>query len=173
MSLDALAAVLNIFASLAVIATLGFLAVQVQHNSRMARMSAAQSSAQMLTANFARVIESQDFADLIARESYDDLTPAQMLRVTNFLSAGFRYFEVLHAHQRNGAYEEELWHAARNRIRAQLEDEAVRLWWEQNRTYYAKSFGVFIDATIAEVGGASVNMTNRVLEPIGKPLRPG
>ncbi len=155
MTLETLAAIMNIIASLAVVATLGFLAFQISHNSRMMRMSAAQTGAELFTANLGRVIESADLAAILAREDYSDLSDADLLRLRNFLAASFRHHEVLHAHQRCGVYEEELWHGSEARLRTQLEDSDVREWWEGSRPFYAKSFADYVDGVIAEL--TSVN----------------
>jgi len=65
MSLDQLASISSIIASLAVVISLIFIGLQLRQNSHLTRMAAAQTSAQLLAQNFGRVTEM-----LILRQSW-------------------------------------------------------------------------------------------------------
>ncbi len=150
MSLDSFATVLNILASLSVIATLGFVALQIRHNTAAAKLSAAQMSAQLLTANLGRVVECADFADILARNDFASLTPGERLRVSNFFSASMRHFEVLNMHRLSGHYEDELWAGAEQRILQLVQGKDFCNFWADSRRYYAKTFVTFIDGLIEQ-----------------------
>lgn len=155
MTLEDIADFLNLAASLAVIATLGFVALQIRHNTQITRLAAAQASTEMLTVNLGRVVEHADLAELVVRRTDEGLTPAERLRVTNFLSASFRHYEVVHAHRRIGLYEEELWQSCEARIRDNMDQPAIRTWWRENDIYYAASFRRYIDRLVEETDAAS------------------
>ena len=142
MQLQVIALWADIVQAFAVVATLLFVGIQVLHNTRIARMTAAQTSAQLLTENLGRVIENKDLAELLARpaEDYDSITDADRLRISNFLASSFRHIEVLHAHRRYKIYEEELWQGAVSRMRVMLANPLVRQWWSDNKQHYATSF---------------------------------
>lgn len=143
----------DIVQAVAVVATLLFVGVQVRHNSRIARMTAAQTSAQLLTENLGRVIDHPHLADLLTQsdEEYEGLSPGDRLRISNFLAASFRHIEVLHAHRRYDIYEEELWDGAMSRLRVMLANPLVRQWWADNREHYAKSFQAHLTSEIEAV----------------------
>jgi hypothetical protein len=142
MELDQIALIADIVQAFAVVATLIFVGLQVRYNTRIARMTAAQTSAQLLAENLGRVTDSPDLAELLSggRGAFDDFTDADRLRVSNFVSTGFRHLEVLHAHRRYDIYEEELWQGAAGRLRRMLSNPRIQSWWDENKDIYAASF---------------------------------
>ena len=115
-------------------------------------MAAAQTSAQMLSQNFGRVIEFADLAEILTRDDeIENFTSAERLRVSNFMSASFRHYEVLHTHRRYGIFEEELWLGAEARLREQLSDPLIRDWFQDCKHFYARSFTAYVDGLIAEI----------------------
>lgn len=149
--LDTIATIANILASAAVVLTLVFIGIQLKQNSELTRMAAAQTSAQMMSTNLGRIIESPDLAELITREGApESWSRPERLRATNFLSASFRHYEVLHTHRRFGVFEEELWGGTEARLRDNLDSAAIRDWWKESKPFYAKSFVAYVDEIVAE-----------------------
>jgi len=142
MELGQIALVADIVQAVAVVATLMFVGVQVRYSTRIARMTAAQTSAQLLAENLGRVTDSPELAELLSGErgTLEDFSDAERLRVSNFVAAGFRHLEVLHAHRRYDIYEEELWQGAAGRLQRMLANPRIREWWEENKDIYAASF---------------------------------
>jgi len=141
MTLETIAQLASIVASLAVVISLIFIGLQLQQNAHLTRMAAAQTSAQMLSENFGRAIEFPDLAELlVSTDDYANWSPAQRLRMSNFLSVSFRHHEVLFTHRRYGIFEDELWEGANARLRSQLRDAAVCEWFEDSCEFYSKSF---------------------------------
>ena len=149
--LTTIATIANIFASAAVVLTLVFIGIQLKQNAELTRMAAAQTSAQMMSTNLGRIIEHADLAELFTRDGIPETwTPTERLRATNFLSASFRHYEVLHTHRRFGVFEEELWGGTEARLRDSLDSVGVRMWWQDSKPFYAKSFVAFVDEIVAE-----------------------
>jgi len=150
MTLETIATIANIIASVAVVITLVFIALQMRQTLQLTRMNAAQSAAMLLSQNYGRVIEHADLADLLAgNDRGKELEGADLLRVTNFLSASFRYYEMLHAHKRAGIFDTELWAGTEARLHEALDDPRVREWWADSRRFYAPSFAVMVDKVCA------------------------
>lgn len=144
--LTTFATIANITASLAVVISLIFIGIQLKQNVHLTRMAAAQTAAMLLSQNYGRVIESADLAELLTRDpDGEPPTESETLRVTNFLSASFRYFEVLHTHQRYNIFEQELWEGTEARLRETLSNQRIRDWWYDSRTFYAASFVRLVD----------------------------
>ena len=160
MTLDTIATIANIMASGAVVLTLVFIGLQLRQNAHLTRMAAAQTSAQLLSANMGRVTESGDLAEILTREAgHTGWTRAEFLRVSNFLSISFRHFEVLHTHRRFGVFEDELWEGSEARLRESLSDPDIRAWWAESRVVYARSFGKYVDKLSAELDVAQAMAT--------------
>ena len=151
-ALETVATIANIFASAAVVLTLVFIGIQLKQNAELTRMAAAQTSAQLLSTNLGRIIENADLAELITKDGAPEAwTRAERLRVTNFLSASFRHYEVLHTHRRFGVFEEELWIGTEARLRDSLDSAAIRAWWQESKPFYARSFVAYVDEIAAEI----------------------
>ncbi|KCZ60022.1 hypothetical protein [Hyphomonas chukchiensis] len=160
MTLDTVATIANIMASGAVVLTLVFIGLQLRQNAHLTRMAAAQTSAQLLSANMGRVTESADLAEVLSREDgLSSWTRAEALRVSNFLSISFRHFEVLHTHRRFGVFEDELWEGSEARLRESLSDPDIREWWAGSRMFYARSFVKYVDRLAAELEVAQAMST--------------
>ena len=160
MTLDQIANISNIAASLAVVLSLVFIGLQLRQNAHLTRMAAAQTSAQLLSENLGRVIENPELAELLSQTGnldVDTLTPTQMLILSNFLSISFRHYEVLHIHRRYGIFEEELWQGSVSRLRSHLDSPGIRGWWRSTRHVYSVSFAAFVDqlCTECEAGKSS------------------
>lgn len=153
MTLDQIASISSIAASVAVIVSLIFIGLQLRQNAHLTRMAAAQTSAQLLSENFGRVVENPELAELLSKTDdldVDALTPTQLLILSNFLSISFRHYEVLHIHRRYGIFEEELWQGSVSRLRGTLESPGIRSWWLSTRHVYSASFVAFVDGICAE-----------------------
>ncbi|UTW56130.1 hypothetical protein [Kordiimonas sp. SCSIO 12610] len=158
MSLDEIATIIDIIASVTVVISFIFIGFQIRQNTHALRMGAAQSSVQLLSDNMGRVVENRELAELLAsRNDTADLIPLSELSSTdrlilsNFLSISFRHFEMLHTHRQYGIYEKELWLSTEFRMRQTLSRERVREWWYDNSPYYAPRFARFVDKTIRHI----------------------
>lgn len=151
MTLDTLATIASILASIAVVFTLVFIALQMRQTIQLTRMQAAQTAALLLSQNYGRVIEHGDLAELLARvDKGEDVEGAEYLRLSNFLSASFRYYEMLHTHRRHNIFEAELWAGTEARLREALDEPRMRTWWAESRAFYSKSFAALVDEICAD-----------------------
>ena len=141
MTLDQGAAIASIIASVAVVLTLIFIAIQMRQNLQLTKMSAAQSAALLLSQNYGRIIEHADLADILARVARGE----EVDGTTNFAAAQFRYFELLHAHMRTGIFDDDLWAGTEGRLHEVLDHPKIREWWGDNRFSYAPSFVKLVD----------------------------
>ena len=157
MTLEQAAQIASIVASLAVVISLVFISRQLKQNTDLTRMQTAQNSAELLSMNYGRVVESAELAELLTRGSdISQYSDAELLRVRNFFAAMFRYYEVLHTHQRFGNFEEELWKGAEARLRDSMSSLPIRRLWALNRKTYAPTFAAFVDQVCAELEAEGV-----------------
>lgn len=149
MSLEQIALISSIISSVAVIASLIFVGIQLKQNSLATRMMTAQINTQIMIENFGRVIDNPDIAAIFAGERKgEEVTPGDILRIGNVFGATFRHFEMLHMHQRHGIHELEMWQASEARVEERIVNPIIRGWWESSRNSYGPSFTSYIDAKI-------------------------
>lgn len=149
MSLELIATVSSIIASLAVIASLVFVGIQLRQSGLATRMMTAQINTQIMIENFGRVIDHPDIAAVFAGEVAPENTPPGLrLRIGNVFAATFRHMEMLHMHQRYGIHEKEMWLASEARLEERIENPVIRSWWEASKQSYAPSFVAYVDGQI-------------------------
>ena len=150
MSLELVATVSSIIASLAVIASLVFVGIQLRQSSLATRMMTAQINTQIMIDNFGSLIDHPDIAAIFAGErDPDNITPGERLRIGNVFASTFRHMEMLHMHQRYGIHEKEMWEASEARLQERIQIAIIRSWWEASKKSYAPSFVAYVDDRIA------------------------
>jgi len=176
MSLEAIANIASIIASIAVVLTLIFIALQMRQTLQVTKMSAAQSATALLSQNYGRIIEFPEMAELFIRlRNEEELSEAEQMRVSNFAAIQFRYFEMLHAHVRAGIFDDDLWAGALVRLHETLDIPRIRTWWDGNRTSYAPSFIERVDKVYAEEARKDGRRSgrHRAHDPQRNPCRAG
>lgn len=158
MNLELIATVSSIVASLAVIASLVFVGIQLRQSGLSTRMMTAQINTQIMIENFGRLIDHPDIAAIFAGErGPEDITPGERLRIGNVFASTFRHMEMLHMHQRYGIHEQEMWQASEARLQERIEIPIIRSWWETSKHSYAPSFVAYVDHRIAAWLAANPN----------------
>lgn len=149
MTLNELSALSSIVASLAVIASLVFVGIQLRQSGLSTRMMTAQINTQIMIENFGRLVDHPDIAAIFAGErAAEEITPGDRLRVGNMFATTFRHMEMLHMHQRYGIHEREMWQAAEARLEERISNPIIRGWWEASKKSYAPSFVIYVDGQI-------------------------
>lgn len=150
MTLDQIATLSTIISSLAVIASLLFVGIQLRQSGLATRMMTAQINTQIMIENFGRLIDHPDIAAIFAGERQpDDITPGDKLRIGNMFATTFRHMEMLHMHQRYGIHEQEMWQASEARLNERIPNAIIRAWWDTSKQSYAPSFVTYVDGQIA------------------------
>lgn len=149
MTLEQMATLSNITASLAVIASLVFVGIQLRQSGLATRMMTAQINTQIMIENFGRLIDHPDIAEIFAGQRLpEDVSPGDKLRIGNMFATTFRHMEMLHMHQRYGIHEQEMWQASEARLRERIPNAIIRGWWTSSKSSYAPSFVIYVDDEI-------------------------
>lgn len=156
MSLELIATISSIIASLAVIASLVFVGIQLRQSGLATRMMTAQINTQIMIENFGRVIDHADIAAVFAGEiPPEETSPSLRLRIGNVFASTFRHMEMLHMHQRYGIHEREMWLASEERLEERIENPIIRSWWLSSKRSYAPSFVAYVDSRIERWSAAN------------------
>jgi len=151
MQLDQIATLTSILASLAVMASLVFVGMQMRQNSLATRMMTAQINTQIMIENFNTLIDHPDLSAIFAGERMqDDVKPGERIRIGNVFACTFRHLEMLHMHRRYGLHEQEMWEASEARLAERIPNPVIRAWWAASKQSYSPSFVAYVDARIYE-----------------------
>jgi len=150
MSLSDIASLASIFSSLAVVASLIYVALQVQQNTKHTRATIHQGRVARavdlaVQASDAQFVE----ASLLAEGREPTLDAVREIQFFSITNAFIMSFEESYSQYRNGLLEEEAFQRLRRNVSAQMSRPAVRNFWGK-RKIAGSPFTKFVDDIIAE-----------------------
>ncbi len=161
MNWEAIGAIGEVGGAIGVIATLGYLAVQVRQNTLNLRQSgdAVRAATEIENARFAAEWNSEVARDpalaelwVVARQSPEQMTPNQEVRLAFLMASLFYRFEGLYRQYERGLLSQESWQAWESVILAVLEVGHIRAWWRRDSHPVSASFRTHIDQLLAARG---------------------
>ena len=150
MNITKVAAWSEIVSSVAVLATLAYLAVQVQQNTAAIQ---SQSRQAMLATDLSTLaLTTNDPGILLDRSSPDELSPARKMRLHSNLTSVLRTREYQWFEYQNGLLDEAAWRAFRTPISLVfLGTKRTRGWWnDMGREGFDPQFVNMVDGLIKD-----------------------
>ena len=151
MNWEALGAIGEIVGAIAVIATLGYVALQIRQNTRSMRASTSSAAA----------TAARDFSGAIARDaelanlyetglrSLDSLNPSQRAQFDQLLITLFSHYEDLYYQQRDGSVHADIWEGRVEAMLRLLSQPGCARWFEGRKVLWGKGFREFIERELA------------------------
>lgn len=152
MNWSAIGAIGEIIGAIAVVASLGYLAVQVRQNTKMmkAQTRDSVSTKQMQIATY--VFQEPSMAEIIQgglRGEYEQQTP-EHLKFGGFLTANLREWENSYHQYKAGLFEHGDFEARQVRWKQLLQFKTIQARWEQDRETYGPEFRTVIDDLVQD-----------------------
>ena len=150
MNWEAVGALAELFGAAGVIATLAFLARQIQQNTRAVRASTNHSLNQQRTDLNFRFGLDPAAAELMLRgaRSREDLDPLERARHTLLLGAVVGMFEDAYVQFCEGMCDSETWEVNKVVLRRMVSAPGFAAWWEGNQETLRSSFRSEVDALL-------------------------
>jgi hypothetical protein len=152
MNWEALGAIGEIVGAIAVVVTLGYLAVQIRQNTKAVKASTHQSlidstlSYQALTLNNPEVARIR----LAGSRSFSELTEEDQYRCRAAMEMMFRLFENAFVQHGRGTLDDEGWHRYAEAVRYHFAPSpGVVEWWRGRRIPFGPSFSAWVDKQLA------------------------
>jgi hypothetical protein len=146
---DAIGAVSELVGAIAVVVTIGYLALQVR-NSRLSADIAAVAQANRDWSDRSAPLIDPQVAELFlkGRESYENLSEIEKVQFTEIMSGRFLVLEnmFLSVDRKIGVVGED---ATRAIIQLEMEGLGVREWWQITREYYSPRFQKWVQEICA------------------------
>ena len=147
MKLTEWADIAEIFGGAAIIASLIFVGLEIQENTRVTILTSDRAlDQQNMAINFA-VINSADFADILVRgeSNRDSLSPADRARFDNYCFSRFGAFENVAANFREGLMNEGEYEVWTTLFEVRFGKPGYRQFWIENRNVFFLNFRVWAD----------------------------
>jgi hypothetical protein len=128
--------------AIAVIATLGYLAVQIRQNTQSVRSSTTQNTTATAINVLLGVLQTPGSADILARgrQGLASLTEAERIAFARMYFSVFRSSENLFYQYKQGLLDTEMWDGYEYVLQRSLQHAGVREWWGDWEDGFSASF---------------------------------
>jgi len=148
MNWDAIGAVGEVLGALAVVISLGYVAIQIRQNTETARSASAQNLVTVATnANFLLASDSE-LSEILQNGQYDrdSLNEYEQFRFNTFLIGAYMQYDFAYLQFLGGQLEPETWKRMEFEIVLYVSIPGGAAWWEQDKSRLSTQFVEFIDA---------------------------
>lgn len=148
MNWDAVAAVADILAALAVFGSLLYLAWQVRQNTRLARIAAEDAGVTAMREASEPLVQDPELARIFfaGLRDYDALTADEQGRFQLMSFLNFKAMEGAHASYSYGILDEDTWRGWVNLFAYYMALPGWGRYWGLRRDFFAPRFQAFVDA---------------------------
>ena len=152
MNWEITAAIAQVIAAVAVIASIVYLAVQIRNQNKESRRAAANVLMLHWTDFRKSISDSGDLAAIHLRglESFDALDPVEKLRFGSALGRIFVLSEGLYLFYLDGALGSELWKTFEQTTADLVAYPGAQAWWATRKHWHTVKFRALVDRMIAE-----------------------
>jgi hypothetical protein len=158
-------AIAEIVSSIAVLATLAYLAVQTQQLATQTQQNteALQANGRQATTGLEMqlLLNQADHPEIWARQHLEDLSDVELAHLNSWLVAFFRLRELDWFNYESGVIGEDEWQSYRQAIFKVLASERSRKWWANMANVYNASFAAEVTEMIE---GTPTIQTNGILD---------
>lgn len=152
MDWNAIGAIGQIVGAAAVVATLGYLAIEIRQNTRVARSATRQAIADMTIKYASQLVEDKSLAEAFLRDYQGhEVDPADRLRLYARHYMTLRNWENTHWQFVNGMLSEDEWRGFRLNLKTVFEWESTRVYWAGERHLYSTAFQREVGAILKEL----------------------
>ena len=170
MNWEAIGAAGEVGGAIAVVATLGYLAVQVRQNTKALGSNASQAVTNTSAQLGMGLVHDPEFTAILQRvlAGGEPADPVERFRITLFFRLTFRTYEN-QFYQHEQGFLVELWPGYESNIRDQLRIPVVREWWPSQRDTFGPAFRDYIDRELAATEPAKSVLLGPSEEQEGEP----
>jgi hypothetical protein len=138
----------QIVGSVAVVASLIFVGVQLRQNTRAVRAQTSQAHAVGYQQIMSGVAESAEFARIwrIGLADFGSLDADEAARFLAFTSTLFRYYESSQVQKLRRSLDAEHWHTIEQQVGDLVTQSGVRAWWKLRQHWHSARFRAWVDS---------------------------
>ena len=142
--------------AIAVVVTLGYLAVQVRHSNVQSRATAAIAIVQGWQRTQIEVASSEtlgrDLMEVLVAKDSSEVRPLAIFRAVSYLQCGMKNAELCYLQYQNGSVDEQVWIAARDSALGILAVPSIRqLVWPLVMPSLAPQFLACVEALLPDI----------------------
>ncbi|MCB1671869.1 MAG: hypothetical protein R3F41_12195 [Gammaproteobacteria bacterium] len=153
MNWDSIAAIAELLGAAGVIASLVYLAIQVNSSSKQARLVAVQSLQAQMNNVWTQMSADERVADILSRGSRGVANlelETDRLRFSALYLSLFRPYEELFHSWKNGLVDDWAWESLTNQCQSHMGNQGFRDWWNFRSDWFSKDFQDHIAEVLAK-----------------------
>ena len=152
MNWDAVSAIAEVVSAVAVLVTLAYLALQIQHNTREIRAENIQKVTDSFNAVNLTIFENDEVAELFLKglKDYSSLSEKEKLRFDFGWLAAFRIYDSMYYQTQTGTGEGKYFTAELGTIKWFFSHKGVRDWWGAQQFAFSPGFRDYVEKSIDE-----------------------
>ncbi len=150
LTIQDLGALGEFFGSIAVLATLVYLATQIRQNTRAIRATSHQAATDSFNAINTLIAHDPSLARIyrVGGDGLANLTEDERVQFSFLFLAAFRVFETIYYQSKVGTLEEQLPQIEESSVALLLGSPGGREWWEENPFAFSPEFRRHVDEQI-------------------------
>jgi len=150
MTLEEFNYIAEIIASLAVIATLLYVALEVRQNTAATQAAGRQASVDTQNDLVSLINSSSNLADILHRgaNGLSNIKDGEIIQFGAFLDQAFITFETFYFQWKAGVLDPRLWSIYRHAIADFMVQTGQQQWWETKRHWYDQEFQEYVNKVI-------------------------
>jgi hypothetical protein len=154
MSVEMISAWAQLIASIGVIGSLFYLALQVRQNTRSSRAVVVDSLARSMHDLAFAMAQNDQLLTIVTTtlQKWDAATEIERARAASFILGYFKLFENAWFQMRQGTLDRDQWQGYDAFLRTVFAQPAVKPWWQMRRTFFAPGFREYVDKCEAIAG---------------------
>lgn len=147
MNWQAVSAVADVAAAVAVVASLLYLAIQVRQNTRQARLTAQQATVHELGHALRAQAQDREWAELLSRalRGLDELDEIERIQFLSHVGSIFRLYEVAYHHHQEGVLARRFWRGFERAIADVIGYPGIREALALRRHHLTDDFAAFLE----------------------------
>ena len=147
MNWDAIGAVGEVLGALAVVVTLGYVAIQMRQNTAALRISNENFLIERQDAIVATLVTDPSLAALqVKHDKREQLTDVEHVRMWNQYFRDLLMWELAYNRREEGHFSESHWQDWDNAYTKQFLDEFPSSWWDEARPWLTGAFSDYVEA---------------------------
>jgi len=151
MNWEAIAAVADIIASIAVVISLAYLGIQIRGQTVEARLATGKELTNQLNYVYANLSDNAELADLFFEgiSDFQSLSPGRKIQLSTYFSRLLRVMEGMFYQEQHGRIDAAIWSGLDRAIQDICRYPGMKMWWATRKHWFSDEFVAYLSTYIA------------------------
>lgn len=152
MNWEAIAAVADIIASIAVVVSLVYLSIQIRRQTVETKLAMGNELVNQLNYVYANLSDNAELADLFYQgiSDFHSLSPGRKIQISTYFSRLLRVMEGMFYQQRHGRIDSAIWSGLDRAIQDFCRYPGIKTWWETRKHWFSEEFVEYLSVYISD-----------------------